>query len=642
MQKLAFWPTPAKARRACAFTRPTRMTPKARARLSTKVSASFVAPALMTFCIKVILTLPEDPYSIAELQATYESITPIREGGWANEAWTSETAFILKEKAKTNREKPEGKPTSRVERSAHYRNILATFAAVGLMAVDVGSTTGAWIDGAIMQDTFICASDLACLAISVIFCMSSALAFRIPFVRRDMEYASYVISTAAILPKCLSVLWWKSGLYSESYFETHRDNVSQTVGLHLDHEHPSDPNDSVISHLAVVYAELHLEGSVQSTVVLIIVLFDVWTTTRFFIASWLLILNVLIGTMPVLYGAFQLPETFFTNVQEALILPAVGVDLDFDPLELERLHGDGRSSVLLATNTPLLSSLASEWGCDESVLRGFLLHIDGLYQKQPYHNFKHGALVAHTMSVLCRSLDISKRSILFNDASVLENFHCSLTFRVLNDSSCNLFALLSDAELVCTVLLFAMLAQEAREVRSKIIELILATDMRTHFEFLNRFRTIRGSEQFNFKKNEDDRWYAISDETRLHTFVKLLGEPAVFVSIRQENSAIDRADVRISVTPMRRLAAELCMRASDIGHGALKWKQHFEWTARATTEFYLQGDEESRLGRTMSPLCDRETHAQLATSQLGFLRHVVRPLFVELDAIEKQKTMQVA
>ncbi|XP_026191110.1 calcium/calmodulin-dependent 3',5'-cyclic nucleotide phosphodiesterase 1A, partial [Cyclospora cayetanensis] len=175
--------------------------------------------------------------------------------------------------------------------------------------------------------------------------------------------------------------------------------------------------------------------------------------------------------------------------------------------------------------------------------------------------------------------EMSALSILFNDASVLENFHCSLTFRVLNDSSCNLFALLSDAE--------------AREVRSKIIELILATDMRTHFEFLNRFRTIRGSEQFNFKKNEDDRW----------------------------------------------LAAELCMRASDIGHGALKWKQHFEWTARATTEFYLQGDEESRLGRTMSPLCDRETHAQLATSQLGFLRHVVRPLFVELDAIEKQKTI---
>lgn len=88
---------------------------------------------------------------------------------------------------------------------------------------------------------------------------------------------------------------------------------------------------------------------------------------------------------------------------------------------------------------------------------------------------------------------------------------------------------------------------------------------------------------------------------------------------------------------LRRLAAELCIRASDIGHGALGWNQHFEWTGLATTEFYLQGDEEARLGRTISPLCDRDSHSQLAKSQLGFLQHVVRPLFVELDIIDRNK-----
>ncbi|KAL8433689.1 hypothetical protein ACSSS7_003719 [Eimeria intestinalis] len=132
---------------------------------------------------------------------------------------------------------------------------------------------------------------------------------------------------------------------------------------------------------------------------------------------------------------------------------------------------------------------------------------------------------------------------------------------------------------------------EAREVRSKIIDLILATDARTHFEFLSRFRTIRGSDQFNYIKNEDDRW----------------------------------------------LTAELCIRSSDIGHCALSWPQHFEWTGLAIIELYLQGDEELRLGRTISPLCDRQSHAQLAKSQIGFLQHVVRPLFVELDSIGKQQ-----
>lgn len=52
----------------------------------------------------------------------------------------------------------------------------------------------------------------------------------------------------------------------------------------------------------------------------------------------------------------------------------------------------------------------------------------------------------------------------------------------------------------------SLLAQEVREVRSKIIDLILATDMRTHFDFLNRFRTHRGSDQFNYRKNDEDRW----------------------------------------------------------------------------------------------------------------------------------------
>lgn len=79
------------------------------------------------------------------------------------------------------------------------------------------------------------------------------------------------------------------------------------------------------------------------------------------------------------------------------------------------------------------------------------------------------------------------------------------------------------------------------------------------------------------------------------------------------------------------------MRAADIGHSILSWDQHFEWSSRVTAEFYLQGDEEARHGRGISPLCDRDLHSSMARNQVGFLEHLVKPLFVELHSVDSMK-----
>lgn len=755
---------------------------------------------------------------------------------WTDEAWARETAFVLKEEAiarskiiaQSRADNAAGK-TSRVilatqnkgsraslslcplrftdksmeaeyafnqERSARFRNVIAGWLGVFLIFVNAVLPAAAWQAAFFLPDTLVFYSYMTYIVLSILFTVAYANSYRVPFVRRHLEYTSYFIATSAVTIQSVLAFWWKGHLYDEESFLHFAPAISEALGVEFDPSNPPAPRDSVIYHTVVLYNELMLGSFLQSVIFFVCVLFDVLTPTRFFIAWQLQVANTLIAIAPFVYGAFQLPETalpsaaciiciltisasgfvgsypmevrrrglfyewlsmkravaslleirrkaqkaagsssalddirsnchevgeilsnikkgsgnldvsaglahsltliqeclfifatcknlYLTNVNEelkdesyikafnlgstqarnllnaesaisstigrqsrlgpggeklapvpsdlqsrtghsgvgelepqhaALLLPVVGLDLSFNPLEFERSHGEENSSVLLDAGAVLLACVAADWGCDEVVLRNFLVQIDKLYQKQPYHNAKHGTLVAHTMSLLCRTLglfremnalgvgsclvaglchdvghpgrnnnffvsEMSAVSILFNDASVLENFHSALTFRVLSDNTCDLFALLSDAE--------------AREVRSKIIDLILATDMRTHFEFLNRFRTLRGSDQFNYRKSDEDRW----------------------------------------------LVAELCIRASDIGHGALSWNQHFEWTGRATTEFYLQGDEESRSGRTMSPLCDRGAHSQLAKSQLGFLRHVVRPLFVELDAIEKQKKL---
>lgn len=65
-------------------------------------------------------------------------------------------------------------------------------------------------------------------------------------------------------------------------------------------------------------------------------------------------------------------------------------------------------------------------------------------------------------------------AITYNDISVLENFHAATLFSVLGESDCSLFSFVS--------------ADMFREKRKIIIDLILATDMKKHFEEISLFR----------------------------------------------------------------------------------------------------------------------------------------------------------
>lgn len=292
----------------------------------------------------------------------------------------------------------------------------------------------------------------------------------------------------------------------------------------------------------------------------------------------------------------------------------VGVDVTFNPLAFHRKvqANDANSSAFFECGYSLLWRYAADWGCEDKVLRTFLIEIEGLYNDLPYHNSIHGATVAHLVGVFCRATRLntqinslgagaiivaalchdvghpgrnnaffsasrSSLAVLYNDSSVLENFHSALTFSVLSHSFCNIFESLAQAEV--------------KEIRSHMISLILATDMKTHFSALSRFRAARQNPSFDHRKQLDDTW----------------------------------------------LVVEMCMRAADIGHSIVPWDQHYEWSSRVTAEFYLQGDEEARLGKSISPLCDRDLHRSMAHNQVGFLAHIVKPLFTEINSIEIMK-----
>ncbi|PHJ17923.1 3 5 -cyclic nucleotide phosphodiesterase domain-containing protein [Cystoisospora suis] len=166
-------------------------------------------------------------------------------------------------------------------------------------------------------------------------------------------------------------------------------------------------------------------------------------------------------------------------------------------------------------------------------------------------------------------------ALTYNDISVLENMHASLTFRLLCDRRLNLLG---------------HLHREAfRTCRKLMIDLILSTDMKTHFDQIANFRLRRQSEGFDPVNNDEDR---------------------------------------------QRLL-EMVIKSADIGHGALPWPAHEQWCLLVVQEFYDQGDEEKRLGLPVSFLCDRSQHdTEFFKSQIGFLDFVVKPLYEELEAVE--------
>jgi hypothetical protein len=153
----------------------------------------------------------------------------------------------------------------------------------------------------------------------------------------------------------------------------------------------------------------------------------------------------------------------------------------------------------------------------------------------------------------------SDTAMLYNDRAVLENHHISAAFRVLKDDDCNILQNLS--------------RDEYRELRTLIIDMVLATDMSFHFQQLKNMKNLL-----------------------------TLAEPSI------EKSK----------------ALSLVLHCCDISHPAKKWDLHHKWTMLLLEEFFRQGDLERELGLPFSPLCDRN-NTLVAESQIGFIEFIVEP-----------------
>ncbi|KAJ6216819.1 hypothetical protein RDWZM_007976 [Blomia tropicalis] len=170
------------------------------------------------------------------------------------------------------------------------------------------------------------------------------------------------------------------------------------------------------------------------------------------------------------------------------------------------------------------------------------------------HDFKHTGTTNnfHIMSG-------SEISLLYNDRSVLENYHISEAFKVMHNDGANIAQNLS--------------REEYREFRTLIIEMVIATDMSTHFQQIKTLKTLLSHQEFSVDKQKGLSYI-------LHT--------------------------------------------ADISHPSKVFNLHQRWTLKLMEEFFLQGDSERNLGLPYSPLCDRNS-TLIPQSQIGFIDFIVSP-----------------
>jgi len=137
---------------------------------------------------------------------------------------------------------------------------------------------------------------------------------------------------------------------------------------------------------------------------------------------------------------------------------------------------------------------------------------------------------------------MSTEALLYNDQSVLENFHTASFYKILQKSSSNILQNLSE--------------KDYKYFRKLSINLILDTDLTKHFIILSKFKNISDSLKMT---EESDRFLSLS----------------------------------------------IALKCADVCHGAKELSLHKRWSRRIIEEFFGQGDKERKFNIPVTPSCDR-------------------------------------
>ncbi|XP_072312956.1 cGMP-inhibited 3',5'-cyclic phosphodiesterase 3A-like [Eucyclogobius newberryi] len=239
------------------------------------------------------------------------------------------------------------------------------------------------------------------------------------------------------------------------------------------------------------------------------------------------------------------------------------------PLTENGIHSDAENDICRGAIGFLKLNLELEEGYGSLARLVPALELMALYVAAAMHDYDHPG---RTNAFLVATS--APQALLYNDRSVLENHHAAAAWNLfMSQPEFNFLANLEHVEF--------------KRFRFLVIEAILATDLKKHFDFLAEFNAKVGDEGVSSIDwtNENDRM----------------------------------------------LVCQMCIKIADV-NGPLKNKElHLQWTEGIVNEFYEQGDEEASLGLPISPFMDRSA-PQLAKLQESFITHIVGPLCSSYDS----------
>ncbi|KAF5308791.1 hypothetical protein FQR65_LT06024 [Abscondita terminalis] len=260
--------------------------------------------------------------------------------------------------------------------------------------------------------------------------------------------------------------------------------------------------------------------------------------------------------------------------------------------------------LLLLQQMYLDLDFCSKFAININTLRNFLYEVYKNYNEVPFHNFRHCFCVAQMLysitwcvdlldkigdlevlilltSCVCHDLDHpgynniyqinakTELALRYNDISPLENHHCSVAFRILENEDCNIFN--------------SFTSEAFKQVREGMIRSILATDMARHNEILSQFKEL--IPEFDY-----------SNKTHIN------------------------------------LLSMVLIKVSDISNEARPMDVAEPWLDKLLQEFFKQSDAEKLEGLPVTPFMDRDKITK-PSSQCSFIGFVLLPLFEALGEL---------
>lgn len=246
-------------------------------------------------------------------------------------------------------------------------------------------------------------------------------------------------------------------------------------------------------------------------------------------------------------------------------------------------------------------NLLEEFKIPNEVFFRFIYAIREKYNDVPYHNWMHCVDVCQYLAYEISTAELEKvftplemlslfvaavchdagheglnniynvkaetpLGILFKDQSVMETHHCTVAISLLTREEYNLF---HNVDL-----------ENQRALWTKIIQLILATDMANHFKL-----------------------------------------------VKETSDIVENAEFDINKPEHRILAMKLLLKVGDISNVSRPFQIADKWCDILCEEFFRQGDNEKSLGIGLtSPLNDR-LNSDKPKSQIGFYNFVCLPLY---------------